>query len=190
MASPSTVDSMIDQSLAEIRGALTAIPPGTAERLVAEVVAARRIACYGIGREGLMLRAFAMRLMHLGFNAHVVGDMVTPPVGPGDLVIVSCGTGWYSMGQALIETATTAGARVLTITAQPDGVMPRLADVILHLPAQTMANDQGQSAPSLLPMGSLFEIAELVFFDLVSILLRDQTGQSPDQMRARHTNLE
>jgi 6-phospho-3-hexuloisomerase len=39
-------------------------------------------------------------------------------------------------------------------------------------------------------MGSLYEAAQLVFFDLVSILLREQTGQTPEQMRSRHTNLE
>jgi 6-phospho-3-hexuloisomerase len=52
-----------------------------------------------------------------------------------------------------------------------------------------MASDQNSSA-SLLPMGSLFEAAELVFFDLISILLRERTGQTPEQMRGRHTNLE
>ncbi len=39
-------------------------------------------------------------------------------------------------------------------------------------------------------MGSLYEAAQLVFFDLVSILLREKTGQIPDQMRTRHSNLE
>ena len=184
-------EAMIDRALADVRGALVAIPDGTAERLVAEILAARRIACYAIGREGLMIRAFCMRLMHLGFDAHVVGDMTTPPVGAGDLLIVSCGTGFYSMGLALIETTKALGAKVLTLTAQPDGAMPRAADVVLVLPAQTMATDQGDSAAtSLLPMGSLFEIAELVFFDLASILLRDRTGQSAGEMRDRHTNLE
>ena len=77
----------------------------------------------------------------------------------------------------------------MVITAQPEGPAPRSADVVIELPAQTMANDRGGPA-SLLPMGSLYEAAQLVFFDLISILLREKTGQSPDQMRARHTNLE
>ena len=52
-----------------------------------------------------------------------------------------------------------------------------------------MADDQN-AIPSLLPMGSLYEAAQLVFFDLVSILLREKTGQTPESMRHRHTNLE
>lgn len=44
-------------------------------------------------REGLMMRALAMRLFHLGCDAHVVGDMTLPPVGKGDLLLVSAGPG-------------------------------------------------------------------------------------------------
>ena len=51
------------------------------------------------------------------------------------------------------------------------------------------ADDRG-TGTSLLPMGSLYEAAQLIFFDLVSILLRERSGQTPEEMRARHTNLE
>ena len=63
------------------------------------------------------------------------------------------------------------------------------ADVVIELPAQTMADDQ-IGAGSLLPMGSLYEAVQLVFFDLIAIMLREKTGQSADEMRGRHTNLE
>jgi 6-phospho-3-hexuloisomerase len=39
-------------------------------------------------------------------------------------------------------------------------------------------------------MGSLYEAAMLIFFDVVSIVLRERTGQTADGMRSRHTNLE
>jgi len=154
-----------------------------------EILKAWRIACYGVGREGLMMKALCMRLMHLGLNANVVGDMTTPPVGKGDLLIASAGPGSFSTVMALLDVAREAGARTMVVTAQPAGPAPKSADVVIELPAQTMANDQGGPA-SLLPMGSLYEAAQLVFFDLISILLREKTGQTPEQMRARHTNLE
>jgi 6-phospho-3-hexuloisomerase len=132
-----------------------------------------------------------MRLMHLGFDAHVVGDMTTPPVGRGDLLLVSAGPGAFSTALALLGVAREAGATTLVVTAQPGGAAAQTADLVVHLPAQTMADDQAPAGrSSLLPMGSLYEAAQLVFFDLVSILLRERTGQTPDQMRARHTNLE
>ena len=173
----------------EVAAVFTPASSDAVLRLCDEIERARRIACYGVGREGLMMRALCMRLMHLGLDAHVVGDMTTPPVGPGDLLLVSAGPGAFSTVLGLMGVARGAGARTLVITAQPAGEAARRSDVVIHLPAQTMADDRAPQT-SLLPMGSLFEAAQLIFFDLVAILLRERTGQTPEAMRARHTNLE
>ncbi|MBA2596352.1 MAG: 6-phospho-3-hexuloisomerase [Chloroflexota bacterium] len=173
----------------ELAGALASVSPGEIERMADEILAAGRILCSGAGREGLMVRALCMRLMHLGCDAHMVGDMTTPPVGPGDLLIVSAGPGHSAVQEALMDRAWNAGARTLVVTAQVEGPTPRAADVIIHLPAQTMADDTGAPA-SMLPMGTLFEWLELAFFDLLAIRLRDRTGQTLDQIRERHTNVE
>jgi len=185
---PSLAD-LSHQALSEIEAVLKRVATDTTEHMCAEILAARRIACYGVGREGLMMKALCMRLMHLGLDTHMVGDMTTPPVGKGDLLVASAGPGSFSTVMALVGVAHEAGARTMIVTAQPEGPAPRAADLVIELPAQTMANDRGGPA-SLLPMGSLYEAAQLVFFDLISILLREKTGHTPDQMRARHTNLE
>jgi 6-phospho-3-hexuloisomerase len=184
-----TFHEMAHTAIEEIAGVLARTGSDEAEHMCAEIRKARRIACYGVGREGLMMKALCMRLMHLGLDAHFVGDMTTPPLGSGDLLIASAGPGSFSTVLALQGVAQQAGARVMVVTAQPDGDAPRRAETVIMLPAQTMANDQ-RAGGSLLPMGSLYEAAQLVFFDLVSILLRERTGQTPDQMRQRHTNLE
>ena len=175
-------------ALDEIRAVLEAGADVEADRLCDELLRARRIATYGVGREGLMMRALCMRLMHLGLDAHVVGDMATPHLGRGDLLVVSAGPGTFSTVNALLGVARDAGARTVVVTAQPDGPAPRSADSVIHLSAQTMADDRGGG--SVLPMGSLYEAAMLVFFDIVSILLRERTGQTMEGMRERHTNLE
>ena len=183
------VQTMAHQALSEIRSVFDRLAADVADRMCDEILKAHRIACYGVGREGLMMKALCMRLMHLGLDAHVTGDMTTPPIGTGDLLIASAGPGVFSTVMALLKVARDSGARTMVVTAQPAGPAPTMADVVVELPAQTMANDRGGPA-SLLPMGSLYEAAQLIFFDLISILLREKTGQSPDQMRARHTNLE
>jgi 6-phospho-3-hexuloisomerase len=158
-----------------------------------ELERAHRVACYGVGREGLMMRALTMRLYHLGLDAHVVGAMTTPPITRGDLLVVSAGPGQFSTVGALMDVARRAGARTLVVTARPDGDAARHADIIIHLPAQTMADDQDSSpdsSPSVLPMGSLYEAAQLLFFDVVSIRLRERLCMEPAIMRSRHTNLE
>ena len=183
------VQAMARRALAEIGSVFDRLAADTADRMCDEILRAHHIACYGVGREGLMMKALCMRLMHLGLDAHVVGDMTTPPVGLGDLLIASAGPGTFSTVMALLGVARDAKARTMVVTAQPAGPAPSMTDVVIELPAQTMANDRGGPA-SLLPMGSLYEAVQLVFFDLISIRLREKTGQSPDQMRARHTNLE
>ena len=185
-----TIADLAARAADEIRAAVAATDPGTMQAMVEELSRAARVICYGVGREGLMMRALAMRLYHIGLDAHVVGDMSCPPVGPGDLLIVSAGPGGFSTVNGLIGVARAAGARVACVTAQPQGPAPQAADLVLHIPAQTMANDQGAVAMSVLPMGSLFEGAQYLAFELLILALRDHLAVSPQAMRARHTNLE
>ena len=181
-------DTLADRLLEELRPGLA---PGVLEQipaLSAILAGAGRIVCYGVGREGLMMKAVAMRLYHLGCNAHVAGDMTAPPVGAGDVLFVSAGPGSFSTVAALIGVAQAAGAKVVCITAEPDGSVPSVADHVVHLPAQTMASDA--QASSILPMGSLYEALMFLFFELLVLDLRDRLGIAPEAMRANHTNLE
>jgi 6-phospho-3-hexuloisomerase len=183
------IQMMASQALQDLGRVFAALAPDAGDHMCAEILRARRIACYGVGREGLMMKALCMRFMHLGLDAHVVGDMTTPHLGSGDLLLVSAGPGQFSTVLALMGVARDAGARTLVVTAQPEGAAARQADTVIHLPAQTMARDL-QAGASILPMGSLYEAVQLVFFDLISIMLRSKTEQSAEQMRTRHTNLE
>lgn len=175
-------------ALNEIGSVLTTALPNQVMKMAAAIKSAKRIALYGVGREGLMIKSLAMRLYHLGLDAHVVGDMTTPPISNGDLLIVSCGPGSFSTVDALLRVAKNAGATTLCVTAQPNNVRS-CVDTVIHINAQTMANDQGGTV-SVLPMGSLFEGAQFLFFEMLIIVLRDMSNISSDDMRARHTNLE
>lgn len=179
------------KALEELGDVLAKVDGDAVEAAVGAIVAAKRLALYGVGREGLMMRALAMRLYHLGLDAHVVGDMSTPPLGPGDLLLVSAGPGHFSTVAALLDVARKAGAKTLCVTAQPDGAVPQAADLVLHLPAQTMADDQGANQRlSVLPMGSLYEGAQYLAFELLVLALRPRLGETQASLRARHTNLE
>ena len=113
-----TLNEMATRALSELAEVLRRVPADAAELMCAEILRSRRIACYGVGREGLMMRALCMRLMHLGLDAHVVGDMTTPPLGKGDLLIASAGPGYFSTVLALLGVAQKAGACTMVITAQ------------------------------------------------------------------------
>ena len=182
--------SLISHAAAELGAAASRVDPAEVADLIAVIANAHRIALYGVGREGLMMRALAMRLYHLGLDAHVVGDMSCPPLGPGDLLIVSAGPGDFSTVAGLVNVAHRAGATTACITAQPGAPVPTACNHVLTIPAQTMADDQAPAPASVLPMGSLFEGAQYLVFEILILHLRDHIGATPAAMRARHTNLE
>ncbi len=113
-----------------------------------------------------------------------------PGTRAGDLFFVVCGPGEISTAVALVGVAKAAGAAVVVVTAQPQGRVPGMADYVLTVPAQTMADDQGAAATSVLPMGSLFEGALFVLFEVMVLKLKTRLGVSPEAMRANHTNME
>ena len=182
--------SRAEQILDELRPRLSPKIIAQIPRLAEAIQQSRRICCYGVGREGLMMKALVMRLYHLGLDAHVVGEMTTPSVAKNDLLFVSAGPGNFSTVAALADVAHKAGSMVACITAEPKGAVSRSADIIVNLPAQTMAADQGKSATSILPMGSLYELLIFIFCELLVLELRDCLDISYQDMRTKHTNLE
>ncbi|KAK1409152.1 hypothetical protein QVD17_35677 [Tagetes erecta] len=164
----------------------------TVDEIASAAARCGKIFVYGVGREGLMMKALCMRLAHLGLSAHCVGDMTTPPISSSDLLIASAGPGGFSTVDAICGVAKSNGGRVLLLTAQPEtGSSVKYASVVAYVAAQTMADDgdEGTSA-SLLPMGSVYEGALFVLFEMVVYKLVHVLGQNPDQIRSRHTNLE
>ncbi|XP_028806253.1 uncharacterized protein LOC114761100 [Neltuma alba] len=166
--------------------------------LVSELAAAAArngtVFLYGVGREGLMLKALCMRLAHLGLSTHFVFDMTTPPITSGDLLIASAGPGGFSTVDAICSVARSYGGRVLLLTAQPEtGSCVKHANVVAYVAAQTMADDkdegEAKSRP-LLPMGSVYEGALFVLFEMVVYKLGETLGETPEAVRSRHTNLE
>jgi len=80
-------------ALTDLAGVFQAMPEDALDGLIDAIAAARRIVVFGLGREGLQMRGFAMRLFHMGRDVAVWGDMTTPALGPGDLFIASAGPG-------------------------------------------------------------------------------------------------
>lgn len=180
---------LFTRAIHELSGAVERIDDADVDRVVELIADSRHVSVFGCGREGLQVRGFAMRLFHLGRSVSVVGDMTTPAIGSGDLLLVTAGPGMLSTALALAGVAKAAGAHVLSITAQPEGAVPKMSDDILVLPGQTMADDQRENV-SLLPMGSVFEGALFVLFEVIILKLKTKLKVTDQAMRANHTNLE
>ena len=185
-------DSMAQLSkgaLSDLAAVFASMPEDALDGLIGEIVMAKRIVVFGLGREGLQMRGFAMRLFHMGRDVAVWGDMTTPALGPGDLFITSAGPGDLPTARTLVDVARKAGARTALVTAQPGGGLAKLVDVVTVIPAQTMADDRGTRL-SVLPMGSLFETAQMIAFEIAILKLKPRFGETSETMRTRHTNLE
>jgi DNA-binding MurR/RpiR family transcriptional regulator len=57
--------AMAQRALSEIASVFARTSPAAGELMSREILKAKRIACYGVGHEGLMMKALCMRLMHL-----------------------------------------------------------------------------------------------------------------------------
>ena len=166
------------------------VSPSQLELLSQELLAAKRIVCYGVGREGLMMEAIAMRLMHAGFSSYVVGEMVTPPVRPGDVFWASAGPGHFPTVETLLHVARGAGGRIVVVTAQPERARQMPVDALIHLPAQTMVDVEAGAGSSVLTMGTPYEAALLLFGDLLVLRLLELTNQKREDMYTRYTNMK
>ena len=155
--------------------------------LVEAIVAAKRVFVCGSGRSLLMMRAFAMRLMHMGVEAYVVGETITPAIADGDLLIAGSGSGQTRGTLATVQAAAAHGARTAVITAHGDSEIAEASDVVVVVPLPVT----GEAGPSSCqPLGALFEQSLLVVGDVVVLSLMKRLGTTNEQMRARHTNLE
>jgi 6-phospho-3-hexuloisomerase len=173
----------LETVLTEMRDVFARMQADAVPQLAQEITDARRILIYGAGRNGLVLQAFAMRLMHLGLDGHFVGQLATPPIGKGDLFLTALSVGRLPTGDAHIGSAKGAGARVAVISARP--ALVQGADLVVPLPAQVM----GDPVTSILPLGSAFELALSLLCDLTVIELMTRLGHSNADLAARHTNL-
>ena len=150
---------------------------------------AKRVICYAGGREGLGLKFFAMRLMHLGKDAHWAWDDTAPPCGAGDAFIASCGSGGYNHIFYTAEQAKRRGATLIAVTASPDSDFAKMADIVVHLPAAAY-KATADAVRTTQPMGNLYEQSAVLMYDVFASMLKEMMNVTSGEMEARHRNYE
>lgn len=171
----------------EVSSSLEHIPEEAIDRLSKRLDMEKRIFCDAAGRSRLQVEGFAMRLIQMGFRAHIVGEPTTPAIASGDVLLVCSASGET---QSLVEHARKAhgmGTEVLLITAGEESSLGGLCDykIIIEAPSK-----QEKTAGSVQPMGSLFEQSAGILFDIVVMYLMEHYGITSDAMYRNHSNLE
>jgi 6-phospho-3-hexuloisomerase len=155
----------------------------------AELIAdAPRVFVLGAGRSGLALRMTAMRLMHLGQDVHVVGEVTAPAIAAGDLLLTASGSGTTGGIVRAAQTAASVGARVAAMTTDPESSLAKLADVAIIIPAAGKLDRSGTASAQY--AGGLFEQAVVLIGDALFHALWQRSGQSADELWPRHANIE
>ena len=185
----SSIRSLADQVLAEIRGVLYSIDGNSVEQFVDAVLQSNQIVVHGAGRMGMMMATFAMRLAQLGLRSHVLSEPTTTSVGERDLLILGSGSGETQTVYDVAALAKQHGARIALITARPDSRIGRLADIIVQFSVPTKLGT-AEASSTIQPMTTVADQTLLVFLDIVVLLLMEKTRQTSEDLWRRHRNLE
>jgi 6-phospho-3-hexuloisomerase len=176
--------------LAEYQAVFDRLDPEAVDRFAALIRRHKRIFFIGVGREGMMTRAFAMRVMHMGKEAYWIWDDTTPSIGAGDLLVATNGCGNIGHIKYVCERAKNNGAAIAVITGSPSGEACRLADFVMFIPASVYLG-KDEVVPSAQPMGNLFEQCLLIIGDMIIMKIVDEDPDlSFEKMEKRHRNIE
>ncbi|MCK9630987.1 MAG: 6-phospho-3-hexuloisomerase [Methanoregula sp.] len=194
------VQEMMLLMASKIRAIANKISDNDVEKFIAELLDAKRVYVIGAGRSGLVAKAFAMRLMHLGLKAYVVGETITPALSPGDVMVIFSGSGRTKTVADIAETAKDIGAHICLISSNADSRIGKIADciVIIEHHRDEVEDDTVEfeirqmmgEHKSFAPLGTLFETASMIFSDAVISRLMEITKTDETALKNRHTNIE
>ncbi|PLR82943.1 6-phospho-3-hexuloisomerase [Bacillus canaveralius] len=177
------------QVIEELNRSIDLIADEQAEQLVNGILEAKKIFVAGAGRSGLMAKSFAMRMMHMGLDAYVIGETVTPNFETEDILIIGSGSGETKSLVSMAEKAKKIGGTVVAVTISPESTIGQLADIVIKLPGSPKDKSENDYK-TIQPMGSLFEQTLLIFFDAVILRFMEKKGLDSGTMFGRHANLE
>ena len=167
------------------------------------MLAAKRIYVAGAGRSGFVAKAFAMRLMHLGFDAYVVGETVTPSFSKEDTLVVFSGSGETTSIVDISEIAKGIGGRICLVTASPASKIARIADCVVTMGDLTgyyskektpfevrqITGQYRSVTAAFAPLGTLFETQATVFSDAVISAIMEARKADVSDMKGRLSNV-
>ena len=163
------------------------------------IINSKNVFVTGAGRSGLAAKAFAMRLMHLGLSAYVVGETISPAIHEEDCIVAISGSGETNTIVSAAKIAKTRGSKILAVTSYPESTLGQLADCYLFVKGRTSQEEDDVNYmkrqihgnyTSLAPLGTAFELTTLVFLDAIVSELMEKMKQTESDLKSRHAVLE
>lgn len=151
----------------------------------------------GSGRSELIGKAFAMRLMHLGFNVYVVGDVTTPAINDNDCLIAISGSGETKVVTIAAQIAKEVGAAVVGITTNTSSTLGQHLTITVKIESKSKEPWEHPTShvlkgnyDDLAPMGTLFEDSTHLFLDGLIAEFMARLGKKEIDLKKRHATIE
>ena len=192
------INEAIDEIIDNVKEVSAEIDSQRINEMMEILISANNVFIIGLGRSGLVARAFAMRLMHLGISVYVVGETITPAINSNDCLLAISGSGETSFIISTAKISKKRDAKIIAVTSYEDSTLGKLSDLILHIKGRTKIDLEkdyikrqinGKHQP-LAPLGTLFEVSTLIFLEGVIAELMNKMGKTEDDLKERHTVLE
>ncbi|HUT26696.1 MAG TPA: SIS domain-containing protein [Methanomassiliicoccales archaeon] len=167
--------------LDEVRRTIERVEETVVSEIVETLAASPKIFIYGVGRSGLVGKAFAVRLVQMGLSVHFVGDTTTPIVKKGDLVFIISNTGETMSAVQTANIVRRIGAIVISITGSTNSKLGIASNIVLEL-----VQPRDDQKKRMAPLGTIFELASMVMLDSMIPLLMTRLNQDETSLRRRH----
>jgi 6-phospho-3-hexuloisomerase len=151
------------------------------DKFVDYILQSKKVFIYGVGRSGLIAKAFSIRLVQMGLEVYFIGETITPIVEEGHVVVIVSYTGETMSAIQTANIVRRVGAKVVAITANSGSKLAGASNlvILIHPP-------KDDDKKRLAPLGTLFEDATLIYLDGIVAMLMEKLGQSEGAMRKRH----
>ncbi len=161
------------------------------DRLVSKIREADRVFSAGAGRARLMISGFAMRLMQADIESYLVGEVVTPSIRKGDLLIIASGSGRTGSMLAIAGECRKIGADLALITTSKDSPIAAMSDCTVVIPTSTSKLEEG-NGETLQPGADAFEQSLHLLLDAIAtcLLPGDTVSEKNLTLMRNHANLE
>ena len=192
------LNDAIEEIMDNVRSVSAELDPENIEDMTRLLQTSKNVFVMGLGRSGLVARAFAMRLMHLGISVYVVGETTTPALTGEDCLLSISGSGETFSIISAANIAHKRGTKIIAVTSYVDSTLGEMADLVVHIKGRTKIDSEKNyitrqmngKHQSLSPMGTLFEVTSLIFLDSLIAQLMVEMGKTEEDMKARHTVIE
>lgn len=192
------LNDAIDEIIENVRAISAETNEDNINEMMDILTSSKNVFLLGQGRSGLVARAFAMRLMHLGIGVYVVGETITPAIHEDDCLLAISGSGETSYIISTAKIAQKRGSKIVAVTSYDDSTLGKMSDLIIHIKGRTKVDSERNYIKrqmngkhlSLSPLGTLFEVSTLIFLDALIAQLMDKMGKTEDDLKKRHTVLE